>query len=125
MTAKPRKPFGGIKPSPIKMKKKGSVLIGEVPQALGTPSHLKRLMAALATFRPKVPVLKEFLRRACLATPAQARSALRRIEDQTETFQSALSSVAGESTDKPSPFQTNGVAPFGKGTHSIKAGKGK
>jgi hypothetical protein len=103
----------------------GTEPIAVIPPSFGKSSHLRALMVAVATFRPKVSVLKEFLRRACLATPKQARTALRRIAGGFDTFEFALPSQESESSSKLSPFQTNGVAPFKKGTLFTKGGKAK
>lgn len=106
-------------------KRSGTKLIRAIPPSLGTPNHLKRLLGAVATAHPKESELKEFLRRASLATPSQARTALRRIEDQKCTWTDALPDVASGSRCKSAVDQTKrGVASLKK-TANPKGGKGK
>ena len=91
-------------------------LIGMVPRALDRPTAVRELMGAVATFQPAERDLKGFLRRACLATPAQARSALRRIGAGIDTFGSALRGPACGSTRKGRRDQTNRGESSGKGS---------
>ena len=100
-------------------------VIGTVPRALDTPTVVLELMGAVATWGPEERDVRGFLRRACLATPAQARSGLRRIAAGIDTFASALRGPACGSTRKGSLGRTNRAGSLGKANGGSKGGKAK
>jgi hypothetical protein len=100
-------------------------VIGTVPRSLDTPTVVRELMAAVATWVPEERDVRGFLRRACLATPAQARSGLRRIGAGIDTFASALRGPACGSTRKQRPGQTNRAGSSRKANGGKLGGKSK
>lgn len=100
-------------------------IIGTVPRSLDTPMAVQRLMVAVATWGPEEGDVRGFLHRACLATPAQARSSLRRIAAGIDTFESALCGPACGSTRKGHLGRTNRAGSSGNANEGSTGRKSK